>query len=271
MSKKIISFSLFGNNDIYCIGAIENAKLCSKIYEGWIARFYVDNSVPQNIIDELKKYDCEIILNEKLGAYDGLFWRFKPLYDADVSIWISRDCDSRISHREKVCVDEWIASGKPVHIIRDSINHSYEIMAGMFGINNDIFKQKYQIPNLIIQHSNNLTDDQTVLFERLWPMIQDDHMCHDYWYNNKPVGEPTHEITDDVHFDIAYGCGLINYVLTERKNRHNNLFINKDIKDIPKHDKIEYGIFIGQKIDENNQPIFSMDCRWEYELRGLNK
>jgi hypothetical protein len=271
MSKKIISFSLFGNHDIYCIGAIENAKLCSKIYDGWIARFYVDTEVPQNIVDELKQYGCEVIVNEKLGTYDGLFWRFKPLYDDDVSVWISRDCDSRISYREKVCVDEWLASGNPVHIIRDSINHSYEIMAGMFGINNDIFKQKYQLPNLIVENSNNLTDDQTILFQRLWPMIEGDHMCHDFWFNNKPSGEPTYEVTDDVHFNQAYGCGLLNYVLTERVNRHNNLFFNKEIKNIPNHDAIDYGIFIGQKIDENNQPVITMDARWEYELRGLNK
>jgi hypothetical protein len=271
MSKKIISFSLFGDKDIYCIGAIENAKLSSKIYEGWIVRFYVDNEVPNHVIDELKKYNCEIILNEKVGTYDGLFWRFKPLYDDEVSIWVSRDCDSRISYREKACVDEWIASDKPVHIIRDSINHSYEIMAGMFGVNNQIFKQKYTLPNLILENSNNLTDDQTVLLENLWPMIQNDHLCHDFWFNKKPIGEPTYKITDDIHFEQAYGCGLINYVLTERKNRHNNLFINDDVRDVPTHKSIDYGVFIGQKIDEKNKVILTMDTRWEYELRGINK
>lgn len=271
MSKKVISFSLFGDSDIYCIGAIENVKLMPKIYENWVARFYVSDDVPNNIIEELKKHGAEVIINEKNSTYDGLFWRFKPLYDDDVSVWISRDCDSRISDREKACVDEWLLSNKPVHIIRDAINHSYEIMAGMFGINNDIFKQKYSLPNIILNHSNSLTDDQTILNEKLWPLIQDDHLCHDYWIHNKPIGTPTYEINDIVHYDVAYGCGLINYVLTERKKRHNNLFINSDIRNIPNHNKIDFGAYIGQKIDENNNPVFTTDTRWEYELRGLKE
>ena len=44
-NQKIISFSLFGNKDIYLIGALENAALVDSIYPGWVARFYVDDTV----------------------------------------------------------------------------------------------------------------------------------------------------------------------------------------------------------------------------------
>jgi len=51
--KKIISFSLFGDNPLYCFGAIENAKIANKIYEGWKTRFYIANDVPEIYINEL--------------------------------------------------------------------------------------------------------------------------------------------------------------------------------------------------------------------------
>lgn len=54
--KKVISFSLYGDNPKYTIGAIKNVdlQLNQKIYKDWIFRFYVNNSVPKKIIDELK-------------------------------------------------------------------------------------------------------------------------------------------------------------------------------------------------------------------------
>ena len=43
----------------------------------------------------------------------------------------------------------------------------------------------------------------------------------------------------------------------------------QDSRPFPDHLPMEYGIFVGQIIDENNKPKINMDVRWEYELRGL--
>ena len=42
--KKVISFSLWGNEPRYCMGAIKNAKIAQKIFKDWTCRFYVSNS-----------------------------------------------------------------------------------------------------------------------------------------------------------------------------------------------------------------------------------
>jgi len=63
--KKIISFSLWGKKPFYTQGAIENVKLQPKIYPGWTCRFYVDESVPKEIREELT-YDSEVILCQNL-------------------------------------------------------------------------------------------------------------------------------------------------------------------------------------------------------------
>lgn len=267
--KKVLSFSLFGNNELYTLGAIENAKLSSLIYNGWETRFYVGDDVKEEIVAQLKSFGVVVIICKRNSQYDGLFWRFKPLYDHDVSHWVSRDCDSRISTLEKACVDEWLNSDKTVHIIRDAHNHSYEIMAGMFGVNNILFNERYGTENLLLETSFNREDDQTILTKKLWPLIINDHVCHDYWNHHMPNTNLTYQEGDSVHFNDAYDCGLLNYVLTERKRRHPNLYVNKDNRDLPKDVKIEYGLYIGQRININNEPIFDLATRWEYEMRGI--
>ena len=53
--KKIIAFSLWGDNPMYTIGAIKNADLALDIYPDWVCRFYVGKSTPDEIILELTK------------------------------------------------------------------------------------------------------------------------------------------------------------------------------------------------------------------------
>ena len=44
----------------------------------------------------------------------------------------------------------------------------------------------------------------------------------------------------------------------------------QDTRQFPIHEPMEYGIIVGQIIDENNKPVINTDVRWEYELRGLS-
>ena len=59
--------------------------------------------------------------------------RFLPASDDDVDIMISRDADSWLSHRERVCVDAFENNHPIFHIIRDHCYHSMKIMGGMWG------------------------------------------------------------------------------------------------------------------------------------------
>ena len=47
--------SLWGTDDLYCLGAIENARLVGSIYPGWTLRVYCDPAVP--VLDELRRND----------------------------------------------------------------------------------------------------------------------------------------------------------------------------------------------------------------------
>lgn len=142
-SKKIIAFSLWGNNECYNWGAVENALVAKNIYPGWICRFYVAADIIPEVKDILEKLDnVELVEMKENRGSGNMFWRFKPIFEEDNLIVLSRDTDSRLNMREKKCVDEWLANKnghkQDLLILRDHKNHNQLIMGGMFGVKNNV-------------------------------------------------------------------------------------------------------------------------------------
>ena len=193
--KKVISFSLWGDNPMYTQGAIENAKLTPKIYPGWISRFYIHETVAYDIVTQLEDLGAETVitnLNIKLDDYDkqdinlGWFWRFEVIKDPSVERFIVRDTDSRLNLRERACVKDWEASGKEVHIIRDHPHHGVRMLAGTWGATRN-FAEKVDYPKLIKEFSEkNPTNngihggyDQFFLSTVIYPMAKKSLCVHD--------------------------------------------------------------------------------------------
>jgi len=181
--KKIIAFSLWGNDKKYTVGAIKNAQLLKSIFPGWIARFYCGTSVPENIIKELKGFsNVEVVIMSEEGNWNGMFWRFYPASDSDVDVMISRDTDSRLNEREKLAVDEWLSSDKDFHIMRDHPWHSTQILGGMWGVRNGLLKDmKGMIENY--SKGNFWQVDQNFLKEKIYPIVRDKSFVHDEFFN----------------------------------------------------------------------------------------
>jgi hypothetical protein len=179
--KKIISFSLWGNNPIYTIGAIRNAELTNEIYPTWTSRFYCGKSVPNDIINKLKSIpNCEVIIMNEEGNWEGMFWRFYACEDSD--IMISRDTDSRLNLREKFAIDEWLNSDKDFHIMRDHPYHTTEILGGMWGCRNGILKNMKSLINEY-KKGNFWQVDQNFLKEKIYPMVKNNSYIHDEFFN----------------------------------------------------------------------------------------
>src|SRR5271157_6145717 len=177
---KIISFSLWGNNPKYLQGALENIKLQRIYYKDWICRFYVHENVPAWFKNELMDENCQIYYtNGPLGEHmnrPGMFWRFEVLKDKNIERFIVRDCDSRITQREKNCIIDWEKSNKEFHIIRDHPQHSTRIMGGMWGATN-VFIQRINYDELIeqfdkMQYNNMYATDQEFLARCIYPLIK---------------------------------------------------------------------------------------------------
>lgn len=184
--KKIISFSLWGDDPKYCIGAIKNAKLTNQIYPGWISRFYCGKSVPTNIIEQLRVIqNCEVLIMNELGNWSGMFWRFLAASDSDVEVMISRDCDSRLNLREKSAVDQWIKSSNTFHIMRDHPWHTTIILGGMWGVK---YPKLSNMKNLIDEYPKGefWQIDQNFLREIIHPIVENDCMVHDEFFTINP-------------------------------------------------------------------------------------
>lgn len=133
-NKKIIAFSLYGDKPLYYLGAELNIKEAKEIYPDYICRFYCTRDVPN--LENLKKMDCEVVVPDL--DCPPVFWRILACDDPNVDICLQRDCDSIVNSREKAAVDEWIKSGKTLHLMHDcKIGHFHKVMAGMWGIKNN--------------------------------------------------------------------------------------------------------------------------------------
>jgi len=132
-AMRLISFSLFGASEAYFLGAEENLRNWRNVYPDWMMRIYVSDRIRMEKLSQLEGYGAEIITMPQKGTYDGLGWRFLPAEDANVDAFISRDIDALVGERERSAVDQWLSSGKLLHIIRDHPQHKALICAGLWG------------------------------------------------------------------------------------------------------------------------------------------
>jgi hypothetical protein len=195
--KKIISFSLWGDNPKYTVGAIKNAELAPIIYSDWICRFYVAQTVPQAIIDRLLQFNqVEVIKLNLKKDWEASFWRFYPADEKDIAVMISRDTDSRLNLREKAAVDVWLKSDLPFHIMRDHPLHRSPIMAGMWGVKSGLFKDIKGMITAYLSLANQgdirYGIDQQFLADIIYPLVQDRSLVHDEFFAGKPFPVERH-------------------------------------------------------------------------------
>jgi hypothetical protein len=204
MSKKLITFSLWGTDPKYTVGAIRNAGLAAILYPGWVCRFYVGKSVPSEILTALKNMkNTEIIEMGEEGNWSGMFWRFYPASEEDVDVMISRDCDSRLSLRERFAVEEWLKSDKGFHIMRDHPWHGMEILGGMWGVKKGVLPEmKTKIKNFVKGEFWQV--DQRFLTKEIFPSIKDNCFVHDEYFdlNKNKVNFPSERINKEFVGDV---------------------------------------------------------------------
>lgn len=189
--KKIISYCLWGDDPKYTIGALKNAELAALIYPDWICRFYIGTSTPREIVERLSLCEnVEIMMQKSEGNWEGMFWRFEAISDADVGVMISRDCDSRLTVREKSAVDDWLGSGKHFHIMRDHPFHQTEVLGGMWGCKKPLLTNMRQLISDYTKKGNFWQVDQNFLREVVYPLAVNDCCVHDEFFAGIPFPTP---------------------------------------------------------------------------------
>jgi hypothetical protein len=183
-----ISFSLYGEKKIYIVGAIENVKLCSKIYPGWTPIVYVDEMVPSYAINELRNNGALVINGTDNISKNKMVWRLSAVLINDAEKVVFRDADSRVSPRESACVNAWLDSGKALHIMRDHPYHANWIMGGMWGIDATV-GSKYVEHILSIAQGDEVGEDQHLLARELYRHLRTQTFVHDSFFNRENWSE----------------------------------------------------------------------------------
>lgn len=175
---RVISFSLFGPDELYQVGAVENVRLCSGLYLGFVCRFYVGDSIPASVVDELAQEGADIVRMPGVAEnWWSTFWRFHALRDGD-EVTLFRDADSRPCERERAAVDEWLSSGKQFHAMRDHPEHGMPILAGMWGAKQEGAAAAARLLPARHDGAERWQADQLWLAHHVYPLARTSLMVH---------------------------------------------------------------------------------------------
>jgi len=193
----LISFSLWGKDPKYYIGALRNAELAPEIYPGWRCIFQLDALVPQFVWDQLSEFEHVDVVRRidpqtnglAKGDWRGMFWRFEYANAPGVECMISRDCDSRLTRREADAVNQWLESGKGFHIMRDHPWHGSLMLGGMWGCRRDALPEFDKLMADWNQEDRWQTD-QDFLNMEIYPRVVHDATIHASYFNMEPHAQP---------------------------------------------------------------------------------
>lgn len=182
----IFNFSLFGSGERYIAGAFANAMLVKYVYPGFWCRFYVDDTISNDVKARLKNADCEIVEKQKTMNLGGMFWRFEGLNFTGVHVSAIRDVDSRLSIRDREVTMEWYHSEADYHTFRDHPYHQTHINGGFFSAKKPILDIQSLISNYT--HSGHYGQDENFLRDIIWPRIKDKTMIHSTFKTGPEAG-----------------------------------------------------------------------------------
>jgi hypothetical protein len=180
--RNVIAFSLFGGDSKYCEPAVLNVQEQPHVYPHWVCRFYVDGSVPGSVIDRLRAAGGQIVYVDSPAArWPGPMWRLLALQDPLAQRILFRDADSVISRREAAAVEQWLASGKRFHMMRDWGSHTELILAGLWGVAGGSLPPLEKLMQRFMSAplESRRFADQHFLRQYVWPYARASLMQHD--------------------------------------------------------------------------------------------
>lgn len=197
-----VSFSIWGSNPRYLRGGLRNALLIPELFPGWLARFYLDDSVPTEFVSLLTSLGSEVrMMPSAQSMRQKLCWRFLVANDPGVNRFLVRDCDSVVSTREVNAVQQWLVSGHWFHVMRDWWTHTDPMLAGLWG---GVAGALPDLQSLLTRYKPAAAEtaniDQWFLRDVLWGSIRAYALIHDRCYRSEgSVPWPDPDPAGNVH------------------------------------------------------------------------
>lgn len=177
---KVFSFCLYGTASYYYTGLLENIQCIQQHYPDFSIVVYLGECDASWVLPD----SVRVVRTGKAGPINMLF-RYKALADADIGF--VRDADSRITERDRWCINEFLRSSYSYHVIRDHVWHRSKIMGGLFG-----WKER-RVVEFDETHPSGYGHDEQILSEQLYPAIHNKTLIHTNI--NGYIGEHTERIT----------------------------------------------------------------------------
>ena len=212
--QRVIAISIFGprenslfdwNTSLAFLHELINDT--ATVYPGWTLRVYHDTFIGNDIICPIEcRYDHVDFCNAtgllglgNVASYmPPRIWRFLPIGDAYVDIAASRDLDSPLTPRELAATNEWLATNKSWHVMRDHPLHTVPMLAGLWSFRSALNRTFARLLLAKLVNSSLISHyggkgDQPFLTDHVWPHIQNEVIAHDshlcmrsYGLNSRP-------------------------------------------------------------------------------------
>jgi hypothetical protein len=186
----VIAFSLWGQDPLYVVGALENLKVAAAYYPGYRVRIYIDDPAALDKAAREREgcdltsvaaragVSLELVRMPPNVGIAGMFWRYLAASDQQADPILFRDCDSRLNPREAAAVLEWLASERRFHLMHDHPDHAaWPILGGMWGVRGRVIgNMERRVADW--GRSAHKPDDMHFLAAAVWPEAQHDLTHH---------------------------------------------------------------------------------------------
>lgn len=207
----VISFCLYGpDNPKYYVGLLENIFLAGKYFPDWKIYVYYAPDVTQAMVIQLEA--CSSVVLRETGVYGAMnmIHRFYAIDEADVTLMMVRDADSRIHWKDRWAIREFAGSPEFVaHTIRDNIQHTAEMMGGLWGIRKSAgltMRKEYAEYVEDDEKGHRNGHDQNFLTDVVYPKVVSRMLVH-YSNGRRKIGEYAVEFPFEWNNDVY--CGRI--------------------------------------------------------------
>jgi hypothetical protein len=186
----VFSFSLYGDKDMYTLGMIKNAEEIGKRFPQASVWIYIADDVPANIKKRLAEFkNVKLIPVTTKAESLGMFDRFLAIDGEEIEVMFVRDADSRVYDRDAACIEDFLASDKALHIIRDHKEHLTPVLGGTWGLRRKFLLspmseliKKWRTENNHIGKGN----DQFFLTKYIYSLYKDNALIHDRYSFYEP-------------------------------------------------------------------------------------
>jgi hypothetical protein len=185
--RNVLAFSLFGADPYYRECAVTIARSARGIFPEFTCRFYCAPEIPDPVRGAIAAAGAQVMVVTARDPgpqhpFAGLMWRFLAFDDPQADLVLVRDVDSPFTLRERAAIDLWLSGEAPFVTIRDHVNHTEPLMAGMWGGFTGLLPPLGPGAARFLPPDRSRYVDQQFLRRFVWPRIRDATLAVDSVY-----------------------------------------------------------------------------------------